>query len=454
MKNYRLLTIIFVILFLSGGAYHYRRESRAKVEDTASEVEALHVVLPEAQSFKKETSEAFPYFKGYRTSAQTDADLIGFAFLTTDVAPEVVGYAGPIEMLVGMTPRGTVTKVHVLQHSETSSYMFRLDNFIGQFASKGLDDAFELGVDVDGISRATITSTAVTRAVGKSLKEAGRRILQVEAAALSSQDKQLPWNEIFVPLVLFTLAAAGAVSHRRDLRRFALAGGFLYFGILKATMISSVQFANICLMKFPPFAELPLWYMLVGLTLLSTLLFGMLFCGSLCPFAAVEETLYRLVHRKRQAPVRTLSRPIDQNARYAKYAVLFTVIGVSVYLGNSDAASIEPFLTLFTGNGTALAWTLLGLMLMLSFFHFRFWCKYLCPVGACLGLLAQFSLWKIKLDTNCSHCNACEKICPTRAIRIAEPDLPVIDHPECILCGECVSVCPREKDKPKPSEAS
>ncbi len=450
MKNYRLLTIAFIVLFVGGGIFHFLRESRSQTADAGKETEALRVVLPEAQSFLKRTDPS-PYYKAYKTSAQTESDLVGFAFLTTDVAPEILGYAGPIKILVGMTPRGNITKVHVLSHSETSSYIFQMDTFLKQFALKGMNDPFELGKDIDGISRATITSNAITRAVGKSLKQAGSQILQLETEELTAQKKSLPLGEILIPLALFMIAIAGVLSHKQNIRWIALTGGLLYFGIIKATMVSAVQIVNICLLKFPPFGQSPLWYMLVGLTFLSTLLFGMVFCGSLCPFAAVEELLYNLVHRKKKVPERQLSYALDQKARYIKYTVLFAVIGVSAFLGNSGAAGIEPFLTLFTFNGTLLGWSLLAFMLILAFFHFRFWCKYLCPVGACLGLLARFSLYKIKLGKNCSQCAACEKICPTRAIRIDKAEIPRIDYPECILCGKCVNVCPKEKLKNNPS---
>ena len=454
MKKYRLLTTIFLILFLAGGSFHFFKESRQGIKDLAERHKDLRTVLPDARSFSdvqdfSKTSGVFPYYKAYRSSAQTDDDLVGYAFFTTDIVPEILGYAGPIELLIGIDPRGRITKVRVLSHSETTSYISKMGSFLQQFSRKGIKDPIALGVDIDGISRATITSDAVTRAVSKSLKEIGPHLLHSKAAVSVSKEKALPLDEIFVPLILFGIAVAGALTHKQNIRRIALAGGFLYFGIIKSTMLSAAQIVNICLLKFPPFDQSPLWYMLIGLTFLSTLLFGMVFCGSLCPFAAVEEFFFKLTHRTKKIKERALSNTIDQQARYIKYAILFSIIALSAFLGNSSATGIEPFLTLFTLNGTSLEWSLLSFMLVIAFFHFRFWCKYLCPVGACLGLFARFSLYKIRLGENCSQCAACDKICPTRAIRIGEAGSPIIDYPECILCGKCVTVCPKEKLRSK-----
>ena len=110
MKNYRLLTTIFLIIFLTSGFFHLFKESHSGIKDIEKENEALTIVLPDAQSFSKK-SGIFPYYKAYKTSARTDSDLVGFAFMTTDIVPEILGYAGPIKMLIGMTPQGNITKV-------------------------------------------------------------------------------------------------------------------------------------------------------------------------------------------------------------------------------------------------------------------------------------------------------------------------------------------------------
>ncbi len=443
MNKYRFLTIIFLIVFIGGGCFHFFREFTVKARDLLKEAEALTVVLPDAQNFS-EKSGTLPHYKAYTTSAQTDLDLNGVAVMTADIAPEIRGYAGPIKMLVGLTPQGDITKVHVIAHSEPPSYVLDLESFLEQFASKNIRNSFRLDKDIDGISRATMTSDAIARAVEKSVKQVASQVLHLQTAQITVTKKPFPIEEVIVPLLLFAIAIAGILSYNQTLRWIALIGGLLYFGIIKSTMISAVQIANICLLKFPPFAQSPLWYMLVGLTILTTLFFGMVFCGSLCPFAAVEELLYNITHRKRKPQKHKLSGVIDQRARTIKHGILLTVVLISVVLGNASAASIEPFLTLFTQKATPLGWSLLIITLLAAMVHFRFWCRYLCPVGACLGLITRVSPFKIKLGKECTHCDLCDKVCPTMAIRMDEKNLPVIDYPECILCGKCVNICHKE----------
>ena len=66
------------------------------------------------------------------------------------------------------------------------------------------------------------------------------------------------------------------------------------------------------------------------------------------------------------------------------------------------------------------------------------WCRYLCPEGALLGLLARHSRWKIsKLDSACTSCRACDAVCPVQAIKVGERD-----ETTCIFCSKCVEVCP------------
>jgi Fe-S-cluster-containing hydrogenase component 2 len=76
----------------------------------------------------------------------------------------------------------------------------------------------------------------------------------------------------------------------------------------------------------------------------------------------------------------------------------------------------------------------------LSLVYKNFWCRYLCPYGALLGLLSRFSPFKIRRnEEKCIHCHACTSHCPT-LIDVEKHD--VIKSEECFGCMTCVSRCP------------
>jgi len=90
----------------------------------------------------------------------------------------------------------------------------------------------------------------------------------------------------------------------------------------------------------------------------------------------------------------------------------------------------------FMHNVFILMW-FIGLLL-LSLFSRRFWCRYLCPLGALLGVFSRFRLLQRFVNQDCSECGVCQHRCRMNAV---EDDYATHNSAECILCAECVSVC-------------
>lgn len=87
----------------------------------------------------------------------------------------------------------------------------------------------------------------------------------------------------------------------------------------------------------------------------------------------------------------------------------------------------------------ALSWSLFVLILALAVWRGRFWCNTVCPVGTALGCLARFSLLKPKIDpAKCVKCRMCEKVCKAQSIDVARG---VIDLTTCVACFDCGAVC-------------
>jgi len=184
--------------------------------------------------------------------------------------------------------------------------------------------------------------------------------------------------------------------------------------------------------------------------LTMSILFRKAFCSWLCPVGTISEWLWKL---GRKIFRRNYSLPpwIDLPLRSLKYLLLALFIYA---ISGMSAAAIEAFLmspygvvvdvkmlNFFRNLGETAA-MVLGALLILSLFLQNFWCRYLCPYGALLGLAAIFSPSKIRRDEKrCIDCGACARACPS----LLKVDKRVgIRSAECTGCLECVAVCPAE----------
>ena len=165
-------------------------------------------------------------------------------------------------------------------------------------------------------------------------------------------------------------------------------------------------------------------------TVVSTLLWGRVFCGFLCPFGALQDLIDRFVPKRLKRP---LPQWIHDRAVYAKYGILALIV-LPALAGSQVSLYqyFEPFGTVFFMSPSIGLWIIAGAFLTASVVIPRFYCRYACPLGAALGLLSLVSLNRITRVEQCDHCKVCEQKCPTGAIRG-----PKIDFHECVRCNVC-----------------
>ena len=130
-------------------------------------------VLPGAISF--EVRDGDPrVIVGYAADAPDEEALVGYAFLTSDVPPEELGYNGPIEVLVGMDREGVLSGVRVTHYVEsyirTRGDFLRTPGYEAQFTGKSISDPFRAKRDVRVVSRATISVAAMSRGIRASAR--------------------------------------------------------------------------------------------------------------------------------------------------------------------------------------------------------------------------------------------------------------------------------------------
>jgi polyferredoxin len=136
-----------------------------------------------------------------------------------------------------------------------------------------------------------------------------------------------------------------------------------------------------------------------------------------------------------------------RSLKYVLMAVFLLLIGVAMnpnmmvlfFMTDYYVTADVRTMNVFTEMTTITFWVLITLGVS-SLLYKNFWCRYLCPYGALLGLLSRFGPVKISRDeTKCIHCRSCSRACPS-LIDVEKKE--VVQSPECFGCLTCVSSCP------------
>ena len=190
-------------------------------------------------------------------------------------------------------------------------------------------------------------------------------------------------------------------------------------------------------------------YLFIGFMLISILL-KKAFCSWLCPVGTFSEYLWRIGQRFFGRNLR-LPRWFDISLRGLKYVLLGLFVAV---IGVMSAEALDGFMQTpygllvdvkmmnFFRNMGITAAVVIALLALLSMLIQNFWCRYLCPYGALMGLASLLSPVKIRRDTEaCIDCSKCSKACPAG---LAVDQLVQIRTVECTACMACVAVCPAQ----------
>ncbi len=194
-------------------------------------------------------------------------------------------------------------------------------------------------------------------------------------------------------------------------------------------------------------------FYIIGIILLYGLLAGRWICGWLCPFGLIQELFYKIKtpKLKKSKFTRALS--------YLKYVILVFFVFIIPLLYSlrnvpvpafckyiCPAGTLEGAMGLLSNKinesslrmlGPIFTWKFLLMVsiIVASVFIFRFFCRFICPLGALYGLFNKFSFFGIKLEKpKCVDCGKCVSKC--------KMDIKHVGDMECISCGECIDVCP------------
>ncbi len=234
-----------------------------------------------------------------------------------------------------------------------------------------------------------------------------------------------------------------------------------------AGWLARIQFLPACLSM--SFGIIAFW-------LGFTLIFGRVYCSTVCPLGAFQDLIARmpsLSRRKKPFRLRRNYTPPQTAVRYAALAILaaglmgatfilsyiepYTVYSrISVYLLKPAYGSAENLIAdlgEFTGlwtialvnvgvisvTGIIISVATLAIIAVTSIRHGRWFCNTACPTGAALGIVSRYSIFHMDIDTDkCVQCRKCVRVCKAECISM--PD-HVVDTSRCVVCFNCVNAC-------------
>jgi NosR/NirI family nitrous oxide reductase transcriptional regulator len=226
-----------------------------------------------------------------------------------------------------------------------------------------------------------------------------------------------------------TLALVGFFRKSEVLKWITMGAAVIYLGFARSQLITIVNIFALTEWNLPVFRHNMTWYLFATFTVVTTVLWGRLYCGRVCAFGALTQLLDKIVPASLRFDV---PRRIEKRAAYIKYGLLAgTVLYFVVTKDISIYRYVEPF-WMFSLGATPAMWAGLMVLLLATVFVRNLYCRFLCPVGAFLGLLSNLTVFRIKRWSECKTCKICEKTCEWGAIRG-----PKIIASECVRCDDC-----------------
>ncbi|KMT23236.1 FMN-binding protein [Clostridium cylindrosporum] len=179
-----------------------------------------------------------------------------------------------------------------------------------------------------------------------------------------------------------------------------------------------------------------------------TIIFGRFFCGWICAFGSFNDYIYLISNKLFKIRFR-VNEKVDSILKYFKFVVLLFIV---VFIWTSGEKLFDTFspwdafaqIPQFSEaiSKYTIGFILLGFIILGGMFVERFFCRYLCPLGAFFAIISRFRIFKINKPTEkCGSCKICTNNC---SMGISLYKMEKVKSIECINCLQCVQVCPRK----------
>jgi uncharacterized protein with FMN-binding domain len=303
-----------------------------------------------------------------------DGNAIGYVATGT-----ASGYGGPLRMAVAVTTDGKIASLAVVEHRETPAFVGRMrrSQLLDRLAQSTFSDSIVLEDDVDGVSGATYTSRAVTQSVSHAVHAIARDELNL---TVPTENRQIAFG--FPEILLIGLFAFAVIQRRflkgkqrKAARWITMIVGLVFLGFAFNSQFVLTHINMVLLGYWPAWHTHLFWYILIaGLLLFKARRDWNVYCYDFCPFGAAQDVLAQVGGAK----PRKVKWP--RLLLWLQRGLVILAVSLALIYRNPSFTSFEIFGTMFRLTGSNYQFVLMAIIVLLSLFLYRPWCRYLCPL--------------------------------------------------------------------------
>lgn len=290
------------------------------------------------------------------------------------------GYGGEIRAAVRVDPLGNIADFHIINHSETPSFLKKVvqKGLIQQLIGTGYAESFDSDQGIDVVSGATYTSNAIIECA----KAGSRQIAKEELGLEVPTDIKTKFS-VGIPdialVLLYLMALIGIYTsfpYKKMLRWTTLVAGLIILGFWFSVPLTLSRI-NLFLIGFwPDWHDHLYWYILVfGFFLILLVTRKNIYCSWICPLGCIQDGI-GLIGAARPR----FSRKVNQVMKWIQRFIAWLAIVLALYYRNPVQLNYEIFGVSLSLTGATYLFLMTGIFFIASVFISRPWCNYLCPV--------------------------------------------------------------------------
>lgn len=370
-KIFRIFRISAVILAFVAAFFVLHKPAEPKTDDCSLDKEAAKKIFKTAGTFEKTGVECV--FNVSNASGK----MLGRVLYAKPDETSVAGFGGNMRVVVGISPDGKIAGIELGENYESVGFIERVrdEGFFKKWNGLSVEEAAK--ADVDTVSGATMSTTAIKSMVALNLsKYSGMKI------AANQQDSTPLWLKIAVFVILaYSLFAFFFPQKTAKFRTLHLAVLAVIIGFVSGSALSMESFKNWIISGNIALVPAVILCCAILLPIVSGRNF---YCTFFCPFGAMQELLGRIPLPKKNFPPKFM-----KGVSVFKVVLLIVIYVLMILKLVEDFTVFEPF-SAFKFEAAALpSLAIAALFLIISLFVNRPWCRFLCPTGTLLSMSAK-----------------------------------------------------------------